>query len=111
MRLSEWWPYARRRWPVVTAVRTEQLTGWWRLERNPTRRHAGAREVLPNRPPDADPGPPPADYRWPNRRLQGSAEFQVDPVRIAERQNRVIEVGEFFDFAVFDAGLAQSLCR
>ena len=26
MRLAEWWPYARRRWPVVTAVRSEQLT-------------------------------------------------------------------------------------
>ena len=26
MRLAQWWPYARRRWPVDTAVRSEQLT-------------------------------------------------------------------------------------
>jgi hypothetical protein len=31
----------------------------------------------------------------------------VDPVRIAERQNGVIEIGEFLDCAMFDAGLAQ----
>src|SRR6476659_10057647 len=26
LRLAEWWPYACRRWPVDTAVRSEQLT-------------------------------------------------------------------------------------
>ena len=26
MRLAEWWPYACRRWPVDTAVRSEKLT-------------------------------------------------------------------------------------